>query len=309
MRLPLFVLSFFSATYLFAQDDLLSLLGKDSVPVEYTTASFKTTRVINGHSLENTAHGVMDVKIQHRFGLLSQGTSNFFGLDEATIRIGLDYGLTDRIMIGIGRSSFEKTLDGFVKYKLLRQCDSGCGMPITLAILVSGSMTTLAAKDVPWYGEGRTDYFTHRLSNSIQLIFGRKFSKNFTFQFMPGVVHRNLVTSPREKNDILFVGAAGRYKLTRRLALNGECFYILPEQGWRSDFQSSVSFGFDIETGGHVFQLHFTNSKGMYERAYIAETSQNFFKGDIMYGFNISRVFTIHDPKKKLKEKMKAEGK
>ena len=308
MRLSVLSLSILLAMCAFAQDDLLALLGKDSAAVEYTTASFKTTRVINGHSLENTAHGVLDFKIQHRFGLLDQGASNFFGLDQATIRLGLDYGVTDRIMIGIGRSSYQKTLDGFVKYKLLRQCDSGCGMPITLAVLVSGSMTTLPAKDVPWYGEGRTDYFTNRLSNSIQVIVGRKFSKNFTFQFMPGVVHRNLVSSSRENNDILFVGAAGRYKLTRRIALNGECFYILPNQGWRSDFQSSVAFGFDIETGGHVFQLHFTNSSGMFERAYITETSENFFKGQIRYGFNISRVFTLHDPKKKLREKMKAAG-
>lgn len=292
----------------FAQDDLLALLGKDSATVEHTTASFKTTRVINGHSLENTAHGVLDVKIQHRFGLLSEGASNFFGLDQATIRLGLDYGLTDRIMIGIGRSTYQKTVDGFVKYKLLRQCDSGCKMPITLAVLVSESMTTLPAKDVPWYGEGRTDYFTHRLSNSIQVIVGRKFSKSFSFQLMPGVVHRNLVSSVREKNDVLFVGAGGRQKLTRRIAFNAECFYILPDQGWRQNFQRSVSMGFDIETGGHVFQLHFTNSSGMYERAYIAETPFNFFKGDIMYGFNISRVFTLHDPKKKAREKMKAAG-
>ncbi len=308
MRRQVLSLSLLLATCAFAQDDLLALLGTDSATVEYTTASFKTTRVINGHSLENTAHGVLDVKIQHRFGLLSEGVNNFFGLDFATIRLGLDYGLTDRIMIGVGRSKEEKTLDGFVKYRLLRQCDAGCKMPITLAVLVSASMTTLPAEEVPWYGEGRTDYFTHRLSNSIQAIVGRKFSKNFSFQLMPGVVHRNLVASNREKNDILFVGAGGRQKLTRRISLNAECFYILPEQGWRQDFQSSVSMGFDIETGGHVFQLHFTNSSGMYERSYIAETRYNFFKGDIMYGFNISRVFTLHDPKKKAREKLKAEG-
>ena len=309
MRHPILALSLLIATCGFAQDDLLALLGKDSTTVEYTTASFKTTRVINGHSLENTAHGVLDVKIQHRFGLLSEGVNNFFGLDQATIRIGFDYGVTDRLMIGVGRSSYQKTLDGFVKYKLLRQCDSGCGMPVTLALLASGSMTTLPAEEVPWFGEGRTDYFTHRLSNSLQVIVGRKVSKNFSFQLMPGVVHRNLVSTTREKNDILFVGAGGRQKLTRRIAFNAECFYILPEQGWRQDFQSSVSMGFDIETGGHVFQLHFTNSSGMYERSYIAETSYNFFKGDIMYGFNISRVFTLHDAKKKAREKVKAEGK
>lgn len=309
MRLSLFVLTLLSATGISAQDDLLSLLGPDSVEVEYTNASFKTTRVINSHSLENAAHGVLDFKIGHRFGLLSEGASNFFGLDQAMIRLGLDYGVTDRIMVGIGRSSYQKTVDAFAKYKLLRQCDSGCKMPITLALVAAGSMTTLPAADVPWYGEGRTDYFTHRLSYSLQMIVGRKFSNAFSFQLMPGLVHRNLVASVKDRNDILNIGAAGRYKLTRRLAFNAEYFYVLPDQGPRELYKNSLSMGFDIETGGHVFQLHFTNSTGMFERAFITETTGDLFKGNIHYGFNISRVFTLHDPKKKLKEKMKAEGK
>ena len=308
-RLQLLALSFCSAACLTAQDDLLSLLGADSVEVEYTTASFKTTRVINSHSLENTAHGVLDFKIGHRFGLLSEGASNFFGLDQATIRLGLDYGVTDRLMIGVGRSSFQKTVDGFVKYKLLRQCDTGCNMPITLALVAASSVTTLPADQVPWFGEGRTDYFTHRLSHSLQIIVGRKFNEVLSFQLMPGVVHRNLVTTTDESNDLINIGGAGRYKLTRRLAFNAEYFYVLPDQGPREAYQNSVSMGFDIETGGHVFQLHFTNSTGMFERAVISETTGDFFDGEIHYGFNISRVFTLHDPKKKLKKKMKAEGK
>ena len=116
-------------------DDLLKLLGEEETGPEYTTAAFKTTRVINGHSLENTAHGVLDFKIGHRFGFVNGGVNEFFGLDGATIRLGLDYGVTDRLMIGIGRSSFQKTLDGFAKYKFLKQCDAGCTMPITLAVV------------------------------------------------------------------------------------------------------------------------------------------------------------------------------
>lgn len=305
MRSTLLSLSLLLTTFATAQDDLLSLLGEDSTVVEYTTASFKTTRVINGHSLENTAHGVLDFKIGHRFGLVSGGAGNFYGLDDATIRLGLDYGLTDRIMIGIGRSSYQQTVDGFVKYKALRQCFSGCGMPITLAIVAATNITTLPADDVPWYGEDRTDYFTNRMAYSFQAIIGRKFSEAFSFQLMPGLVHRNLVATTDDQNDLLYVGGAGRYKLTRRIALNAEYFYVLPDQGPREDYYNSVAIGFDIETGGHVFQLHFTNSTGMFERAYITETSDDFFAGDIHFGFNISRVFTLHDPKKKQREKLK----
>ncbi len=288
-----------------AQDDLLNLLGKDST-VEYTNASFKTTRVINSHSLESTAPGVLDVKISHRMGFVNQGAAEFFGLDQATIRLGLDYGISNRLMIGIGRSSYQKTVDGFVKFKLLRQCDQGCTMPITASVVVSSSVTTLAANKVPWYDATRKDYFTNRLSYNFQVIVGRKFNDSFTLQLMPGLVHRNLVMLASERNDLMNVGAAGRYKLTKRLALNVEYFYVLPDQGSREGYQNSLSAGFDIETGGHVFQLHFTNSTGMFERAVITETTGDFFKGDIHFGFNISRVFTIHDPKKKVHEKEEA---
>ncbi|MBL7952099.1 MAG: hypothetical protein JNM62_10295 [Flavobacteriales bacterium] len=282
----------------FAQDDLLGLLGEEEAGPVYTNASFKTTRVINGHSLENTAHGVLDFKISHRFGLLNQGIKNFYGLDEAEMRIGLDYGLTDRLMVGLGRSGYQKTVDGFAKYKILKQCDSGCEMPITLAVLATSSITTLQQQDLPWYTPDITDYFTHRISHTFQVVVGRKFSERFTVQLNPGVVHRNLVTRADEPNDVIHISGAGRIKLTKRVAINAEYFYVLPGQ-LDPLYKNSLSMGFDIETGGHVFQLHFTNSTGMFERAFITETQGTWRDGAIRYGFNISRVFTLHNPKKK----------
>ncbi|NNC85189.1 MAG: hypothetical protein HKN75_03845, partial [Bacteroidia bacterium] len=117
----------------FAQDDLLSLLGEeeDSTKIEYAKASFKTTRVINSHSLENVAEGVLDVKIQHRFGFVNSGISELYGLDQSTVRLGVDYGITNQLMVGLGRSSFQKELDGFVKYKVLRQSTGYKNTPIT----------------------------------------------------------------------------------------------------------------------------------------------------------------------------------
>ena len=283
-----------------AQEDLLQLLGGDSAEVVHTAASFKSTRVINGHSLENTAHGVLDFRIGHRFGFLSTGVQDLFGLDQATIRLGFDYGITDRLMVGFGRSSYEKTLDGFAKYKVLRQCDQSCTMPITLALVAATSATTLAADQVPWYFEGIDDYFTHRLSYGFQVLIGRKFTEGLTLQLSPGVVHRNLVATSEDRNDLMNLGFAGRAKLSKRVAVTAEYFYVLPDQGPRDQYHNSLAMGFDIETGGHVFQLHFTNSTGMYERGYITETVGDFAQGDIHFGFNISRVFTLHDPKAKV---------
>lgn len=292
-----FVALSFCASPLFAQDDLLKLLGEEETGPTYATASFKSTRVINGHSLENTARGVLDFRISHRFGYVNSGVDGFFGLDDATIRLGLDYGITDRLMVGIGRSSYQKTVDGFTKYKILRQCTSGCSMPITLSFLATSSITTLQTEQLPWYDPTRTDYFTHRLAYTFQVILGRKFNENLSLQLNPGVVHRNLVGRAEEANDVIHISAAGRFKLTKRLALTTEYFYILPDQ-IDAKYHNSFSVGVDIETGGHVFQLQFTNSTGMFERSFITETEGQWGKGDIRYGFNISRVFTVAKPKK-----------
>lgn len=269
------------------QEDLLKFLGPDEAVTEYATASFKTNRVINLHSLESTAAGVLDVKISHRFGTLDGSLYEFFGLDEANIHLGFDYGITDQLTIGVGRSSFEKTYDGFIKYKFLRQSKGKRNMPITLALLA-----TAAVKTTKWPDTNRRNYFSSRMYYTYQLIVGRKFNEELSLQLSPTVVHRNLVTTRTEKNDVYALGIAGRAKLTRRLAVNWEYIYVLPGQ-LATEYFNSISLGFDIETGGHVFQIHFTNSTSMIEKGFIAETNGDPLIGRIHFGFNVSRVFTL----------------
>ncbi len=281
--IPFFYLSILS---LQAQDDLLSLLGEEKT-IEYTTASFKTNRVVNLHSLENTAGGVLDFKISHRFGTLNGGFYELFGLDNSTIRIGLDYGLSDVFTVGLGRSSYEKTYDGFLKYKFLRQSSGKRKMPITAALLFTSAVQTLK-----WAEPDRDNYFSNRLYYTSQLIIGRKFSESFSLQLSPTLVHRNLVKTNAEKNDVYAVGAAGRMKLSKRVSLNAEYIYLLPDQV-ANNITNSLSIGFDIETGGHVFQLHCSNSTSMIEKGFISETTEKWSDGGIHFGFNISRVFTI----------------
>jgi hypothetical protein len=270
-----------------AQEDLLSLLGEEAPTVDYATASFKTNRVINLHSLESTAGGVLDFKIGHRFGFLSGGVSELFGLDEALIRIGLDYGITDRLTIGGGRSSYEKTYDGFLKYKLLRQSTGAKKVPLTLAVVASSAVKTLPFRD-----PDRENFTRSKFYYTWQLVLGRKFSDGFSLQLSPTVVHRNLVRLESEANDVLALGTAGRVKLSKRIAINAEYIYVLPGQ-LAPGYRNSLSIGFDIETGGHVFQLHFTNSTSLVEKGFITETVGNWGDGDIHFGFNVSRVFTV----------------
>lgn len=271
------------------EQDLLSLLGREET-TEYTAASFKTNRVINLHSLENTSYGVLDVKISHRFGFLNGGPYELFGLDQATIRIGMDYGISERITIGIGRSSFEKTYDGFIKYKILRQSTGLKVMPITIAAVGTATIQTLK-----WADPNRENLFSSRLYYVGQLIIGRKFSNSFSLQLSPTFVHRNLVATAAEENDVLALGVGGRLKIHKRFSLNAEYIYVLPDQ-LAPDKRNSLSVGFDIETGGHVFQLHFTNSTSMIEKGIVTETVGNWGDGGIHFGFNLSRVFTIVKP-------------
>jgi hypothetical protein len=272
------------------EQNLLSLLGREET-TEYAAASFKTNRVINLHSLESTSAGVLDIKISHRFGFINGGIYELFGLDQASIRLGGDYGITDRLTIGFGRSSYQKTYDGFIKYKLLRQSTGLKNMPVTVAVLGTMAITTLK-----WEDPNRDNLFSSRLYYTTQVIIGRKFSNAISLQFSPSLVHRNLVATFEEKNNVFALGFAGRLKLNKRLSINGEYIYVFPDQ-LAEGFRNSLSVGFDIETGGHVFQLHFTNSTSMIEKGFITETVGKWSDGGVHFGFNISRVFTLKQPK------------
>ena len=284
------IFSIILSTYISAQEDLMSLLEEEET-IEYVSASFKTNRIINLHSLENTSAGVLDVKISHRFGFLNGGAYELFGLDNATIRIGTDYGISDRVTLGLGRSSFEKTYDAFIKYKFFRQSKGVQVMPISAALLSTVSIETLKFQN-----PDRDNHFSSRLAYVYQLILGRKFSDSFSLLISPTLVHRNLVSTDTEKNDVLAIASGGRIKINNRLAFNAEYIYVFKDQ-LLPGFRNSFSLGLDIETGGHVFQLHFTNSTSMIEKGYIAETVGNWWDGDIHFGFNVSRVFTIKKTK------------
>lgn len=269
------------------EDDLLALLGEEEV-TDYTYATFKANRIINLHSVDNTAKGVLDIKISHRFGFINGGISELFGLDQASIRIGADYGLTDRFMVGFGRSSFEKTYDGFAKFKILRQSTGTKNMPVTVSFLAS-----TAIKTIEFQNPDRENYFSSRLYYVFQGLIGRKFSESLSLQLSPTLVHRNLVRTSSESNDVYSLGIGGRMKLNKRTSINAEYIYVAPGQ-LAPGYRNGLSIGFDIETGGHVFQLHFTNSTSMIEKGFITENIGNWTDGDIHFGFNVSRVFTVN---------------
>ena len=182
------------ASLTFAQGDLdmLDELGEDSTLTEYTSASYKSSRIINSISLENTAEGVLDLRISHRFGTMNSGIDEFFGLDNANTRIGFDYGIKPWLMIGIGRSTYEKAYDGFFNVKLLRQSTGAKNMPVSLQFFSSVMINSLKPANP------NEDLFTSRMGYTFQVLLGRKFNKNMTIQLMPTLVHRNFVETKAE---------------------------------------------------------------------------------------------------------------
>lgn len=273
--------------------DLDNILDNETkTTTQYVTGAYKDIRIVNLHSTEMVAPRDLLFRISHRFGAVNSGGINLWGLDNSSIRLSLEYGLHERLMVGIGRSSASKDYDFFAKAKILRQSKGKSSMPVSL--LYVGSIVINGQED-PATAQRST---TQRTSYVHQLILGRKFNDRFSLEIAPTYVHRNLVETPNDQNDLLALGIGGRIKLNKRVALNAEYIMRNPPSGEAEkarfdNFQDSFSLGFDIETGGHVFSLHLTNSLSMVEKGFIAETTELWEKGGIHFGFNISRVFSF----------------
>ncbi len=282
-RISLFLLSTFICFQLMAQDELLALLD-DQEGDEYVSATFKSTRLINGHTVEIRSHKVLEAVISHRFGE-PRGINNFYGLDNANVRLALEYGLAKNLNIGLGRSSFSQDVDTYAKYRLFRQSKK---TPVTLTAF--GSMAFVSAPYLDFVER------KHRFKYTGQLLIARKFSSSFSMQLMPTLVQRNLVPTNDDDNGLIALGVGGRLKITNRTSFNVEWYPQLSD--YNDQRYNSFAVGFDIETGGHVFQLHLTNAQQMIEAGFIGETSDDFIQDGLHFGFNISRVFDLGRNKK-----------
>jgi hypothetical protein len=279
----------FVSTQVYAQDSAWMKMDDSLLSNNVVRSTFKATQIINTPTIEQPGKGGLQFMIMHRFGKINEGGYALFGLDNASIRFGLDYGVTDRLMVGIGRSSFNKVYDGSIKWAALRQKTNG--LPFSISLYELLAHTTLRYPDKPFIkGKYRTAYQS-------SLLIARKFSSAISLQLTPSFVHYNLVPAPVDKNNVLALGIGGRVKLTKRLSINGEYTYTSADQLVSEADYRSLSFGVDLETGGHVFQLVFTNSQGMIGPAFIGRTNGDWGNGDIYFGFNISRYFDLKKDK------------
>ncbi|ARV05190.1 hypothetical protein BTO04_00100 [Polaribacter sp. SA4-10] len=286
LLLAIFLISI--SSHIFSQDDLLDILDNETSEnkaEDIVTATFKGTRIINGHSIENRKDKELEFIISHRFGRINLGFDELFGLDQSNIRFSLEYGLNDNLTAGFGRSSFEKTYDSFLKYSWLKQKKGEKSFPFAVSLF--GSMAVKTLKD---YDPADKRTFAESLFYVGQVLIARKVSQSFSYQITPTYIHRNTVKIDADPHDIFAVGFGSRIKVSKRVSINGEYYYAFDESK-SINARNSLAFGIDIETGGHVFQLILSNAITMIEKSFISETTGNFFGGDIHFGFNISRTF------------------
>lgn len=269
-----------------AAQDLMDLLDDEEEKTTYAVNTFFTTRVINGQSVENPYPGDLIFIVSHHFGRLNQGAYELWGLDQATIRLGLEYGLSERLAVSVGRSSYEKTFDGFLKYKLLHQQSGARNVPVSVS-LFSGAYL----KSQKW-PEGSNFEFKHRMSYVQQIMVARQFSREVSLQLTPAWVHRNLVPSDDDPNDFFVLGVGGRWRFGDWAGISMEYFHRFHEPE-SYETHNAFAIGVDLDTGGHVFQLHFTNAQPMFEPGFLTDTRGDFLDGDIYFGFHIKRTFSL----------------
>ena len=289
----------FTAGNSFAQDDLMKALEAGDNDINYIKHTFKTTRVLQGQSVENMSAGDLDFRINHRFGKVNDGAYGFYGLDGAQTRLSLEYGITNDIMVGVGRSTINKTYDGFAKFKLLKQSTGAVNMPISVSLFTSAALTAVHNNLVSGVPDSVSVPLGDRMSYCTQLLIARKFGERLSLQITPGWIHYNLTAEKHYANDQFHIGIGGRVKLTKRTSFNAEYFAQMSLYGQHYLYYQGLgnkncfSVGFDIETGGHVFQLHLTNAIGSVEQIFINQTTDSWKNGGIHFGFNISRTFGL----------------
>ena len=279
----IFILIFLCPFLIIAQDDLLDEIDIETTDNQFSTAAFKGLKIVNFESTKLVAKQELTLIVSHRFGSVENGFDSFFGLDDAVTRLNFVYGISDGFNIGLSRSSFQKIYQTSFKYRLFRQQDNG--FPFTIVGFNSVLINTALEKDNLPKIE-----FKDRLGYTTQLLISRKVNANFSYELAPTFFHDNYVQQNNQDNSQFAIGLGARHKLTKRLSINADYGWHL-NRAKNSPFKNPLSIGIDLETGGHVFQMHFSNAQAMNTNGFLGQATGDWSDGNIYFGFNLSRVF------------------
>nr|WP_321244065.1 DUF5777 family beta-barrel protein [uncultured Psychroserpens sp.] len=279
----IFILIFLCPFLIIAQDDLLDEIDIETTDNQFSTAAFKGLKIVNFESTKLVAKQELTLIVSHRFGSVENGFDSFFGLDDAVTRLNFVYGISDGFNIGLSRSSFQKIYQTSFKYRLFRQQDNG--FPFTIVGFNSVLINTALEKDNLPKIE-----FKNRLGYTTQLLISRKVNANFSYELAPTFFHDNYVQQNNQDNSQFAIGLGARHKLTKRLSINADYGWHL-NRAKNSPFKNPLSIGIDLETGGHVFQMHFSNAQAMITNGFLGQATGDWSDGNIYFGFNLSRAF------------------
>ncbi len=273
-------LSVFLSGFTFAQEDLLKDIDTISTTTDTSQPAFKALQIVTGQSTKLAAKKEWYIVVAHRFGDISTGFKNFFGLDNASTKLGVIYGISDAVSVSLSRETNMKTFEGALKYRLIKQNEN---FPVDIVgYNVIGTNTELDKDTYPHLT------FSDRLSYLTQALISRRFNDKLSVQLTPSYIHKNLYNQNIEDKNQFLAGLGGRYKISKRVSVNAEYFVNFDNHSF---YKNPLSLGLDIETGGHVFQLLFTNSQINSDIGYLTNASGNWGKGHIFFGFNLYRVF------------------
>lgn len=264
----------------FAQNDSLSEIDT-TMNKQVVNSAFKALKIVNLESTKVAAKGDLYFIVAHRFGSVKDGFEGFYGLDNANTQIKFLYGLTDWLTISGARS--ELAYDFSVKYRLKDQVEDG--FPVAIA-----GFNSLAINNTLKESLYPNMNFENRLIYVTQILISRKFTERLSLELAPTFFHENFVTNDLQDNSQYAIGVGGRYKISKRVSINADYAAHL-NRASGSIYKNPLSIGVDLETGGHVFQMHFTSSQGIHEAGYLSQTTGDWTKGDVFFGFNLARVF------------------
>jgi len=280
MKKFLIPICLFLATMAYSQEDLLKDLDSTQVEDSYAAATFKALQVVTLQTTKMAAKKEFYFVVSHRFGTVKDGFDSFFGLDNATTKLGGIYGVTDWLSVSLSRHTLNKMYETGLKYRMARQ---SANFPVDIVGYSVADINTFLEKDQYPGLE-----FKHRTTYVQQLLVSRKINERLSLELVPSFIHKNLYNPTIENDNQFSFGGGGRYKITKRLSVNLEYMHNFDTPGF---YENPLSVGLDVETGGHVFQLIFTNSQSMSESGYLTNASGNWGKGDFFFGFNLYRVF------------------
>lgn len=269
-----------SSVLAYSQEDLLKDIDTIKTTETSQPPAFKALQIVTGQSTKLSAKNEWYIVVAHRFGDISTGFKNFFGLDDASTKLGAIYGITDNISVSLSRETNMKTFEGAVKYKLVKQNEKS---PVDIVGYHAMALNTDLHKDNYPYLK-----FSDRLAYLTQALISRRFNDNFSLQLTPSYIHKNLYNPAIEDKNQFLTGLGGRYKISKRISLNAEYFVNFDNHSF---YKNPLSLGMDIETGGHVFQLVFSNSQINSDIGYLSNAAGKWGKGQIFFGFNLYRVF------------------